>query len=130
MTVYNDVLQATIGLMNESKPYSIIYVGSDIPRNGLCVLPTPASPNPFFDKNSTVDWIIALNGKNEDQVLVFETLNEIHLSLTKQKQYPSNDNFQIYDIETVGSPRLIGREGNDQWVYGSSLRIKFYMRGA
>lgn len=129
MTVYNDVLKAVIGLMNESKPYSTIYVGSAVPRNGISVLPNPASPNAFLDKNAVVEWIIALNGKNENQMIVFETLNMIHLSLTRRKKYPSSINFQIYDIDTIGSPRLIGREGNDQWIYGSLLRIKFYMRG-
>ena len=129
MTVYNDVLMAVKGLMDKTDPYANIVIGSDIPRNGICLLPSPASPSTFFDKNTDMEWVIALNGKNSDQQLVSETLCAIHTSLTRRKAYPSAENFQIYDIETVGSPRLIGREGNDQWIYGSSLRIKYYMRG-
>ena len=129
MSVYNDVLMAVIDLMNETNPYSRIVVGSDIPANGICVLPTPATPRTFFDKNTDMEWTIALNGKNADQLTVFEALSKIHTSLTRRKDYPSDTNYQIYDISTVASPRLIGRQENDQWIYGSSLRIRFYMRG-
>lgn len=130
MTVYNDVLQAVIGMMNDTGPYATIVIGSNVPSNGICVLPTGAAPSAFFNKQMLTEWVIALNGKNSDQNLVYETLNTIHTSLTMTKTYPSADNFQIYDIETVSSPSLIGRQENDQWIYGSSLRIKFYMKGA
>ena len=129
MSIYNDVLMAVIDLMNETKPYSGIVVGSDVPANGICVLPTPATPRTFLDKNTDMEWTIALNGKNADQLTVFEALSKIHTSLTRRKDYPSDTNYQIYDISTVAGPRLIGRQENDQWIYGSSLRIRFYMRG-
>lgn len=129
MSVYSDVLNSVIELMEETKPYSSIVVGSNVPENGICVLPTPATSRAFLDKNTDMEWTIALNGKNADQLTVFEALSKIHTSLTRKKDYPSDTNYQIYDISTVAGPRLIGRQENDQWIYGSSLRIRFYMRG-
>ena len=129
MSVYSDVLNSVIELMEETKPYARIVVGSNVPANGICVLPTPATSRAFLDKNTDMEWIIALNGKNADQLTVFEALSKIHTSLTRKKDYPSDTNYQIYDISAVAGPRLIGRQENDQWIYGSSLRIRFYMRG-
>ena len=129
MSVYSDVLNSVIELMKETKPYASIVVGSNVPANGICVLPTPATSRAFLDKNTDMEWIIALNGKYADQLTVFEALSKIHTSLTRRKDYPSDTNYQIYDISTVAGPRLIGRQENDQWIYGSSLRIRFYMRG-
>lgn len=129
MSVYSDVLNSVIELMEETKPYARIVVGSNVPANGICVLPTPATSRAFLDKNTDMEWIIALNGKNADQLTVFEALSRIHTLLTRRKDYPSDSNYQIYDISTAAGPRLIGRQENDQWIYGSSLRIRFYMRG-
>jgi hypothetical protein len=51
------------------------------------------------------------------------------MALTRRKDFPHSDTWQIYAIETTASPRLIGREQNSQWLYGSSLLIKFNVKG-
>ena len=71
---------------------------------------------------------IVLNGKHTNQKMVFDALSNIHQALTKTKQYPGTDDFQVMNIATISAPQLIGREENSQILYGSSLGVKFYWR--
>ena len=70
-----------------------------------------------------------LNCKNSDQELAADTLGKLHTFLNMRKDYPSADRFQITNIETTSAPVYLGREENNQWLYGSSLEVKFYLRG-
>jgi hypothetical protein len=56
-------------------------------------------------------------------------LNTIFSALTRAKQYPSGNGWEIYDI-TVGTlPQIIGREENEGWIMAGSLDVKFYWKG-
>lgn len=72
---------------------------------------------------------VVCNGKNVDQQTVIGQLDAIHHSLTRRKDFPAGNSWQVYAIETVSSPRLLGREQNSQWLYGSSLTVKFNVKG-
>jgi hypothetical protein len=74
---------------------------------------------------------VVCNAKNGVQSVAIQQLDAIHRSLTHRKDFPTTGNWQIYAIETVASPRLIGREQNPQaqWLYGSSLLIKINTKG-
>ena len=75
------------------------------------------------------------SGKNtaniKAQQTVIQQLDAIHRSLTHRKDFPTGNGWQIYAIETVSSPRFLGRENNNrfQWLYGSSLRVKINTKG-
>ena len=74
---------------------------------------------------------ILCNGKNGDQKTIIRQLDAIHAALTRRKDFPSGEGWQIYAIETVASPRFLGRESNNrfQWLYGSSLLVKINTKG-
>ena len=70
-----------------------------------------------------------LNSKHKDQQKAADALGKIHTVLNMTKVYPQADNFQITNIETIGAPSYLGREQNNQCLYGSSLEVNFFLKG-
>ena len=108
-----------------------IVTGSMPPDNGIAMTGQAFSNPIFLDMGSNERMNIVCNGKNGDQKAVIDQLDAIHKSLTRRKDFPMGNGWQVYAIETVSSPRLIGREENPQaqWLYGSSLLVKINMKG-
>ena len=127
--MYNEVLQAVIDMAERAAGCSI-FTGSMPPDNGIAMTGNAMSDPIFFDIGSNETMNVLCNGKNRDQQEVINALDAIHQSLTRRKtDFPSGTGWRIYAIETTASPRLIGREQNSQWLYGSSLRVKFNVKG-
>ena len=128
--MYNEILQAVID-MAEAAVGVPVFLGSQPPDNGIAMTGQAGSSPIFLDIGSNERMSVVCNGKNGDQQTVVEQLDAIHRALTRRKDFPSGANWQIYAIETVASPRLIGREQNPraQWLYGSSLLIKINVKG-
>ena len=128
--MYDEILQAVID-MAESAAGASIVTGSNPPQNGIAMTGHAAPQSIFLDIGSNERMTVVCNGKNGNQQTVIQQLDAIHKSLTRRKDFPTGDGWQIYAIETVASPRLIGREQNPQaqWLYGSSLLIKINVKG-
>ena len=126
--MYNEVLQAVIDMAANTVGVSIV-TGSLPPDNGLAMTGSSGSSPIFLDIGSNERMNIVCNGKNVEQQAVIGQLDAIHAALTRTKHFPYTDRWQIYAIETTASPRLIGREQNSQWLYGSSLLVKFNVKG-
>jgi hypothetical protein len=126
--MYNEVIQAVIDMAQAAAGAKVV-LGSLPPDNGLAMTGNASSYPIFLDIGSNEQMNIVCNGKNTQQQAVISQLEAIHASLTRRKDFPSTDTWQLYAIETTASPRLIGREQNSQWLYGSSLLIKFNVKG-
>lgn len=126
--MYNEVLQAVIDMAQDAAGVSIV-TGSLPPDNGIAMTGNAGSFPVFLDMGSNESMNIVCNGKNNNQLAVIQQLDAIHAALTRRKDFPSGQTWQIYAIETTASPRLIGREQNSQWLYGSSLAVKFNVKG-
>ncbi len=126
--MYDEVLK-TVMEMASAAAGAPVVLGSLPPDNGLAMSGYSASNPIFLDIGSNESMNVVCNGKNVDQQTVVEQLDTIHEHLTRTKTYPYSNKWQIYAIETTASPRLIGREQNKQWVYGSSLLVKFNVKG-
>lgn len=129
MSVYNDVLQAVIGLAEAEQPYDKIRIGPLPPDNGISIAWSTGSLSTFLDKKAAVSMTAVLNAKHEDQQTAADVLGRLHTALNMRKSYPRAEAYQITNIETLGSPSYLGREENKQWLYGSSLTVKFYLKG-
>lgn len=129
MSIYNDVLLAVVNLAQKTQPYSDIVIGSMPPENGISMAYSSGSLETYLDKKAAVTMSVVLNGKHNNQQTVLDSLGKIHTYLNMQKTYPETDNFQIVNILTTSPPSYLGREENSQWLYGSSLAIRFYMKG-
>lgn len=128
--MYDEILQAVIDMAEEAVGVPIV-TGSNPPQDGLAMTGTSTSTSIFLDIGSDERMSVLCNGKNGNQQTIIRQLDTIHANLTRRKDFPSGDGWQIYSIETVASPRLIGRENNErfQWLYGSSLLVKINTKG-
>ena len=129
MSVINDVLQAVIDMAEEIQPYASIVVGALPADNGISMTVGAGAPQTtFMTKGMVYEIDCVLNGKHSAQETVFDTLNDIHQALTMTKDYPATDEYQILDIQTTSSPNYIEREENKQYLYGSSVRVRFFFK--
>ena len=133
MSVRDDVMSAVMAMAQNTPggaAYSEIVIGA-MPAFGSIsmTIATGAPESTFMTKNTAEQFSVALNGKHANMAILISSLDNIHAYLTRAKNYPSAASWQITNIETISAPSLIGRETDNQWLAGSSLRIKYYMRG-
>lgn len=126
--MYNEILQAVIDMAEAATGVSIV-VGSMPPDNGIAMIGTSSPTTIFLDVGSDERFSVICNGKHSDQQTAIERLEAIHSALTRRRDFPSGTGWQIYAIETVASPRLVGRENNSMWLYASSLLVKINTKG-
>lgn len=128
-SIFNTILLSVIQMASTIDLYSPIVIGALPADNGIsCAISTGSPVSVFQDKSMTYQIDVVLNGKHSDQQTVSDTLNNIHIALTQTKNYPNAADFQITDISTVSLPSYLDREENKQYLYGSSLTVKFYLR--
>lgn len=128
--MYDEVLQAVID-MAEAAAGVPVFLGSMPPDNGIAMTGQASTTATMLDIGADWRMNVLCNAKNGDQKTVIQQLDAIHAALTRRKRFPHGDGWQIYAIETVASPRLLGREENPQaqWLYGSSLLVKINIGG-
>lgn len=129
MTSPSDILEAVRGMAMETEPYGEIVYGTNPPYNGICMIADPSATLDIFkNKGMIKELSILINAKHENQKTVYDTLCTIHRGLTKRWSYPNDGEYQIIDIETTSDPNLIGQEESGQWIYGSSVRVRYFWR--
>ena len=129
MSAFSEILAAVIGLAQATNPYATITAGALPTDDGICMTYATGAPaSTFLDKGMAYQRSLVLNAKNTSQQAAQEALDAIHVALTQAKTYPSGENWQITDIETIAAPSYLSREQNSQWLYGSSLRVKLLLR--
>jgi len=126
--MYDEILQAVIAMASAAVNVQIV-TGSMPPHNGIAMTGTSGPESIFLDIGNNERMAIICNGKNVNHRTIIRQLDAIHAALTRRKDFPCGALWQIYSIETIASPRLIGREENSQWLYASSLLVKFNTKG-
>lgn len=127
MTTINEVLTQVIALAQATTPYANIVIGAMPPDDGISITIGAGAPEAIdWTKAEAYSMTLVVNGKNASQATVSEALNTIHHALTKAMSYPRGENWQITNIRTVATPSYIGREENKQFLYGSSVEVRFY----
>lgn len=130
MSVINEVVESVIGLMNATKPFAKVTRGALPTGNGLVAEVGASTPREmYWDKNTLVPLDITLNGKHASLKTLSDAMNNIHSALTRAREYPSGDGWQIVDIVNYTLPQIIGREQNNEWLMASSLSVNFFWRG-
>lgn len=110
--------------------YSRIKVGSLPQRGGIAMYVGSGAPQSVFMDKGTLNTIYATaNAKSKGQKQATAALEQIHSYLTRIKEYPSGEDWQIIDVSTSSAPSLIGQECDGDYLYGSILQIKFYYGG-
>lgn len=130
MSAINEVVEAVIGLMNDTEPFAPVTRGALPTGIGLVCEIGPSAPEAvYLDKNSYIPLDITLNGKHPNLQTLSEAMNAIHSSLTRATEYPEGESWQIVDITNYTLPQIVDREDNNEWLMASSLSVKFYQRG-
>ncbi len=125
----NTIMNAVQAMIQQLVSMPVV-VGSMPPEEGYAVGYAGGAPiETFRTLNANYTLPIVFNGKSADQQKLVEEMDRVHLVLTTSKVLPFSDDWQIYSITTSAAPQLLGREENRNWIYGSSLRVLFYMRG-
>ena len=86
------------------------------------------SDSVMFNRATLESISVVINGKSRDMQKVRGELDAIHHALSRASVYARNDEYQIYAVETTGAPRYAGRDPGDQWLFVSSVTVKFYYK--
>ena len=131
MNVADNVVEAVMDLIDGMDTYTPITRGSLGSGIGLvCEVATSTINGVFLDKNQYIFLDLTFNGKHPNLQILSNTLNEIQDNLTRMKEYPSGNGWQIVDI-SHGSPplpTLIGRESNEGWIMAAAVIVKYYRK--
>ena len=124
-----DIIDSVIAMTADLELYAPINVGPMPANNGISIAPASGAPQATnLDKGQAMLLNVVLNGKHSNQATVLEALDAIHVLLTQALEYPDNGIWQITDIKATSVPHYLGREPDDQWLYGSGLQIAYYAR--
>ena len=125
----NLAVESVITLINAMKNFATMTRGALGTANGLCCEIAPSyAEEVYMDKNIYIPLTLALNGKHTDLQVLSDTMNNIMDTLSRSKSYPSGDGWEIVDITNGNFPRVIGREGNNQWLMACDLVVKIYRK--
>lgn len=118
-----DWLLSEVGNLIQTK----IVVGSLPSTEGISITQTTGAPQAEYRNRSRLNrTVYAVNAKSRSQAQAIEWLDTIHKELTKRIGYVSQDGWQIVTVETSNEPTYLGQEGNETYLYGSSLSVKWY----
>ena len=129
MSVADSVVEAVMDLVDGMDTFAPITRGALGSGIGLvCEVATSTVDGVFLDKNQYIFLDLTFNGKHPNLYTLTTTMNRIQDGLTRMKEYPSGNGWQIVDI-SHGSPPLptvIGREQNEGWIMAAAVIIKYY----
>ena len=107
----------------------IIVVGALPPLDGVSMaITTGMTESTYLNKGFSQHISVVINAKSTDQQNAFEWLSLIHEAITMTESYPSGTNWQITNIESSELPTYIDREQNNQYLYGSAVRVYYYIK--
>lgn len=122
--IYDDVFNAVVDMAETA--VSGITVGSEPPAGGVAMAIGPTSTDStFLNKGFIKVMPVLCNGKYSSAETCVQNIGSIHRALTKTIDYPSSDTYQIINIDVSSGPNIIGREANSNWIYGSTLSVRY-----
>ena len=128
-SVLNLAVESVMDMIDAMDNFATITRGALGIDNGLsCEIAPSMVDTVFYDKNAYIPVTLALNGKHDNLRTLSDTLNNIMDSLSRMTSYTSGNGWEIVDITNGNLPRIIGREGNNQWLMACDLIIKIYRK--
>lgn len=128
--MYDEVIKALLDMVKLYTKYTVV-LGSNPTNESIAITGFGAPDRIYKDKDTNQVLNLTINGKSGNQQKILEEITNIHYKLTLRSDYPQGNKWHIYSIESTASPRLIAVEQNNkkQWIYGSSIKVKFYNLG-
>jgi hypothetical protein len=127
-SVINQVLLKTIELAQAEVTQTIVIGALPADESISFAIGAGGADATFFPKSMSYELDIVVNGKSYDAEAISDALNTIHAKLTMATSYPSTNDWQITNISTISTPNYLTLEENGQFLYGSSIRVRFYFK--
>lgn len=122
------IIDAICDLIEDTTDISVV-IGSLPSHEGVGVqIATGTIEAPYLPRTNLHRDTYVINAKYKNQKTAIDNLNAIHEALTKRIGYPQDDEWQIAMIATSTAPDYLGQEGNEYYLYGSSIVVKWYDR--
>lgn len=129
ISAYQDIFTHVVSMAQTAFQSPVIVVGSLPPLDGVSMaITTGMTESTYLDKGFSQHISIVINAKSANQQDALEWLALIHEALTLTESYPSGTNWQITNIESSELPSYIDREQNKQYLYGSAVRVYYYIK--
>lgn len=128
MNTFQDAFDALLLLIRGSQSvYTSVSVGSLPPEDSMVTALSTGSPiNDDLALHGDLDLDFVLNAKHKYQRSVIEALTDVHYNLSRLKDLPHGEGWQILSIQTSTYPAYIEHDG-DQFLYGSGLRVLLHL---
>ena len=128
-SIINKAAENVAVLINAMGNFATMQRGALGIGNGLTYEIAPSVPSEtYLDKNVFIPLTFAINGKHSNLQTLSDTLNNIMDTLTRRKQYPSGNGWEIVDIVNGNLPRVIAMEDNNLWLMACDLVVKIYRK--
>lgn len=128
MSSLQEIFTSVVTLAQAAVSPSIV-AGALPPLDGVSMaISTGATEDTMLDKGLKQQISVVINAKSSDQQNALEWLALIHEALTMTESYPTGTNWQITNIESSELPTYIDREQNNQYLYGSAVRVYYYVK--
>ena len=130
MAAYYEITDALIDMVQLYTDYPV-FAGANPTFESIALAGFASTTTTYKDFDTADVFTMTINGKSADYEKMLKALSDIHKALTVRKDFPQGDNWQIYAINTVSSPRQIGIEEADRtkYIFGSSVNVKYYKKG-
>lgn len=128
ISAYQDIFTNVVSKAQTAVTPTIV-VGALPPLDGISMaISTGATDTTALDKGQTQQFSVVINAKSTNQQNALEWLALVHEALTLTESYPSGANWQITNIESSELPMYMDREQNNQYLYGSAVRVYYYIK--
>ena len=124
--MYEEIMEALVTIMQDMTDLPVRR-GALPAGNAVCLEKgTNDVVSTALDRSTVERAVFVLNAKHSDMHAAQTALDNIHQKITRMKEYPATDKWQIATVTTVAGPSCIGREPGMQWLFGSSIRVLIY----
>lgn len=128
MTPFREAFDALMDMaVNAQGVYESISAGAMPPNDSMVIaLSTGDDINTDLALHGDLDLDFVLNAKHRSHKNVVDALVDVHVNLSRMKELPKGNGWQLLAIETSSFPSYIEHDG-DQFLYGSGLRVLLYL---
>lgn len=108
--------------------YTRVWVGALPDEDSLSMaISAGGDVSTALDLTGDLSLDMVVNAKHKNQSAVLDALADIHRTLTRARDFPLGKGWQVLSIATSSAPTYIEFDG-DQWLYGSGLDVRIYIK--
>lgn len=127
---HTDVIEAVIGLANDSGPFATVTRGALPTGQGITGETSDGTASArFLSKDGVFQVPVVFNAKHANLKTALDALSKIMTHLTRLWEYPETEGWKIVQIMSNTLPTIVTREEKNLWVVGCSVLVEYYLRG-